>query len=395
MNLNNSEILIGCLSKLEDPRAKYNQKHKFLDIVVITILGTLCGADSWNEIEDWGIANEEWLKEFLDLDNGIPSHDTFNRVFQMIDSKKFHKIFIEWIKTILDEAKLSLKGSIAIDGKTVRRSKDNSKKKKPIHVVSAWATEYSLVLGQEKVEEKSNEITAIPELLKQLNIQGCTVTIDAMGTQKSIAKQIIQQGGEYILQVKENQKALYEDISLYFETDIFNKDKKALTKNGEYYKETSGEHGRIETREYYINTEIDWLKDRVKNWENLNGIGACKTTVEEDGEKRISLHYSIFSNTKMNAKEYGMTKRRHWEIENSLHWCLDIAFNEDCSRARKANAAENLNIIRHMCLNMLKQEKSCKMGLKGKRKKCGWDATYRLKVLEILLEGTDNTNVCC
>ena len=154
MNSNNSKILIGCLSKLEDPRAKYNQKHKFLDIVAITILGTLCGADSWNEIEDWGLANEEWLSKFLDLDNGIPSHDTFNRVFQMLDSKKFHEIFVEWIQSVLEKAKLSLRGTTAIGGKAVRGSKDNGKSKKPIHVVSAWATEFSLILGQEKVNEK-------------------------------------------------------------------------------------------------------------------------------------------------------------------------------------------------------------------------------------------------
>ena len=392
MNLKNDETLIGYIGKLDDPRAPYNQKHKFIDIVTITVLGTLCGADSWNEIAEWGEANKEWLGKFLDLDNGIPSHDTINRVFQMIDADKFHEIFIEWVRSVLKKADLTLKGVIAIDGKTIRRSKEDTKSKKAIHIVSAWATEFSMVLGQEKVEEKSNEIKAIPELLRQLDINGCIVTIDAIGTQKSITKQIVTQGGEYVLQVKENQKNLYKDISLYFETEVFGKTHDEYIRNGNYAKEINGEHGRIEKREYYIVKEIEWLKQANKGFEKLNGVGACKSTVEENGEKRTNISYAIFSDENMTAKKFGKCKRWHWGIENSLHWCLDIAFNEDYSRARKDNAAENLNIIRHICLNMLKQEKSCKMGQKGKRKKCGWDLNYRLKVLDMLIDDATNKN---
>ena len=380
MNSENNTTLLGCMSKLPDPREPYNQKHKFLDIVTITVLATLCGADTWNEVSDWGIANEDWLSTFLELENGIPSHDTFNRVFQMIDSKKFHELFIEWTESIVEK----VEGVVAIDGKTVRRSRDAQKDQKPIHVVSAWATELSLVLGQEKVDEKSNEITAIPKLLKQLDISGCIVTIDAMGTQKAIADKIIRSDADYILQVKENQKALCSDIALYFDADIFKKPIKELQEKGKYFKEYCNEHGRIETREYYIETEIDWLKKDFGDWNKLNGIGACRATVEQNGERHESISYAIFSDPTMNAEKYGKCKRSHWGIENSLHWCLDIAFNEDASRTRKDHAAENLNIIRHICLNMLKQEKSCKMGLKSKRKKCGWDLNYRLNVLKML-----------
>jgi len=380
MEQHSNPFILGCLERIPDPRKPYNQRHRFLDIVAITILASLCDADSWDEIEDWGIANEDWLRTFLELPNGIPSHDTFNRVFQRIDPNAFHQAFYEWVQMILSE----LNGVIAIDGKTVRRSREESSQTKPIHVVSAWATENSLVLGQVKVDDKSNEIKAIPMLLKELNLKGCTVTIDAMGTQREIVEKIREQEAEYILQVKENQPTLYGEISEYFEKEIFPKEKKGMLEKGTYYTEISGEHGRIERREYYVETEIGWMQDAKKVWKDLNGIGACRSIVEENGKKSSSVSYSIFSEGSLSAKEYGKRKRRHWGIENSLHWCLDIGFREDESRIRKDYAAENMNIVRHMCLNMLKQEKSSRMGIKRKRKKCGWDKDYLLKVLETL-----------
>ena len=369
---------LECMGRITDPRKPYNQLHVFLDIVVIAVLATLCCADTWNEIESWGKACQEWLSTFLTLENGIPSHDTFNRVFQLIDPEEFHRIFLEWIQAAVAE----IKGVVSIDGKTIRRSRDGKNNKKAIHVVSAWAGELSLVLGQEKVEEKTNEITAIPELLKKLALEGCTITIDAMGTQKKIAKQIIDQKADYILQVKGNQETLESEISEYFEKEMFPKKKTELEGRDLYFKEICKDHGRLETREYYIEKEISWMKDALKEWKGLSGIGACRATIEENGSVTTNTSYAIFSDQEMTAKKYGECKRSHWQIENSLHWCLDIAFNEDQSRMRKGYAAENMNILRHMCLNMLKQETTCKMGIKGKRKKCGWDHGYLIKVLE-------------
>ncbi len=371
---------LDCMGRVTDPRKPYNQRYIFLDIVVIAVLATLCGADTWNEIESWGIAFKDWLSTFLALKNGIPSHDTFNRVFQMIDPEEFHRFFLEWIQEVVSE----VKGVVSIDGKTVRRSRDEKNAKKAIHVVSAWAGELSLVLGQEKVDEKSNEINAIPELLKKLAIEGCTVTIDAMGTQKKIAGQIIDKQANYILQVKGNQETLEKEIAEYFEKEVFPQKKKGLEDRGLYFKDICNDHGRFETREYYVETDIRWMVDAQKDWKGLNGIGACRSKVEENGCVTTSTTYAIFSDPEMTAEKYGKCKRSHWQIENSLHWCLDIAFNEDQSRMRKGYAAENMNILRHMCLNMLKQENTCKMGIKGKRKKCGWDHEYLMKVLETL-----------
>ena len=254
------EILLGAFSEVPDPRASYNQKHRFIDILTITILATICGADTWDEIEDWGNTNLEWLKSFLVLENGIPSHDTFNRVFQMIDPKKLHEAFQTWVNGIITK----LEGVVAIDGKTIRRSREEISQTKPAHIVSAWANSLSMVLGQVKVDEKSNEITAIPELLKTLSIKGCIVTIDAMGTQKAIASQIVESGAEYILSLKENQGTLYQEVSEYFEKELFPQNKGELEKAGKYYKTLCQDHGRIETREYYLENEIDWMKDAKK-----------------------------------------------------------------------------------------------------------------------------------
>lgn len=374
------ELLLGAFSEVPDPRASYNQKHRFTDILTITILATICGADTWDEIEDWGNTNLEWLKSFLVLENGIPSHDTFNRVFQMIDPKKLHEAFQTWVNGIITK----LEGVIAIDGKTIRRSKEEISQTKPAHIVSAWANSLSMVLGQVKVDEKSNEITAIPELLKTLSIKGCIVTIDAMGTQKAIASQIVERGAEYILSLKENQGTLYQEVSEYFEKELFPQNKGELEKAGKYYKTLCQDHGRIETREYYLENGIDWMKDAKKEWKTLGAVGACRSRVEENGNVREYTRYMIISDGKMSAKTFGDSQRGHWGIENQLHWCLDIAFNEDSCRMRSKNVAENMNLIRHIALNLLKQEKSVKMGLKSKRKKCGWDKEYLYLVLSKL-----------
>ena len=375
--MENSFSLVGCMEEVPDPRAPYNQKHRFLDIIVIAVTAILCGMDTWNEIEDWAKSKREWLGSFLELPGGIPSHDTINRVFQMIDPEKFHDAFFRWTEAVAGK----IEGVVAIDGKTVRRSRDDAKGNRPAHVVSAWACEASLVLGQLKVDEKTNEIRAIPELLDILCLKGCVVTIDAMGTQKEIAEKIMDKEADYILQVKGNQGHLLEDIALYFEKDVFPCKKKDLAKEGRYYKDVCFEHGRQETREYYVENETGWLKADHPDWKGLSGIGACVSTVTEKGVTTQSISYSIYSRSGMGAEEYGKCKRAHWGVENSLHWVLDIGFREDESRMRAGNAAENVNVLRHIGTNLLKQEKSCKMGIASKRKKCGYDSDYLYKVL--------------
>lgn len=375
--IGNELSLIGCMKEVPDPRAPYNQRHKFLDIIIIAITAILCGMDTWNEIEDWAHSKKEWLETFLELPSGIPSHDTINRVFQMIDPEQFHEAFFRWTNAVAGK----IEGVVAIDGKTIRRSKEDSKGNRPSHVVSAWACEASLVLGQLRVDEKTNEIKAIPELLDLLCLKGCVVTIDAMGTQKEIAEKIIEKEANYILQVKGNQETLQEDISLYFNAEIFPQSKTELEKEGRYWKEMSFDHGRIEPREYYVENEIEWLKKNHCGWKGLSGIGACIATVTEKGETTTAVSYSIYSQEGMKAEEYGKSKRAHWGIENSLHWVLDIGFREDESRMRAGNAAENVNVLRHIGTNLLKQEKSCRMGIASKRKKCGYDQKYLYKVL--------------
>lgn len=384
-NITKDTSLIGCMREIPDPRAPYNQRHKFLDIIIIAVTAVLAGMDTWNEIADWAVSKKEWLETFLELPCGIPSHDTINRVFQMIEPEKFHDAFYRWASAVAGK----VKGVVAIDGKTVRRSKEDAGGIKPIHTVSAWAVESSLVLGQLCVDEKTNEIKTIPELLDILCLKGCIVTIDAMGTQKDIAKKIIQKKADYILQVKGNQQTLMNDISEYFEKDVFTVKKDTLEKADRYYKDICGDHGRIEKREYYIENNINWLRERHPDWEGLAGIGACVSTVTEKGKTVTSVNYTIYSRQGLTAAEYGGSVRAHWGIENSLHWVLDIAFREDESRIRAGNAAENMNMARHIGVNLLKQEKSCKMGIASKRKKCGYDMDYLYKVLAGLNTGIE------
>lgn len=384
-NENKNTALIDCMREIPDPRAPYNQRHKFLDIIIIAVTAVLAGMDTWNEIADWAVSKKEWLETFLELPCGIPSHDTINRVFQMIEPEKFHNAFFRWAGAVSGR----VRGVVAIDGKTARRSREDAGNIKPIHAVSAWAAESSLVLGQLCVDEKTNEIKTIPELLDVLCLEGCIVTIDAMGTQKEIAKKIIQKKADYILQVKGNQQTLMDDIREYYEKDVFTAKKNVLEKSEQYHKDICGDHGRIEKREYYVENNISWLMERHPGWEGLAGIGACISTVTEKGKTVTSVNYTIYSKQGMTAAEYGESVRAHWRIENSLHWVLDIAFREDESRIRAGNAAENMNIARHIGVNLLKQEKSCKMGIASKRKKCGYDMDYLYKVLAGLNTGIE------
>jgi predicted transposase YbfD/YdcC len=322
----------------------------------------------------FGKTKETWLKKFMKLEYGIPDASTIRNTIRQIDTKKLHEIFAEWMKGIAE----TMLGVVAIDGKEARRTKD--KDTKPLHVVSAFSHEYGLVLGQLSCEEKSNEITAIPKLLEMLEINGCIVTIDAMGTQTDITDTIIGKGAEYCLSLKGNQKDLYEDVKLYVESELLPASRKELRKTNQYYTKTEKSHGRIEKREYFISNDVSWIEYADK-WKKLSGFGVCVSTVEHDGKITVSHNYSIYSVENMTAEQFAKCKRAHWSIENSLHWVLDMVFREDESRARKDNSAENLNVFRQMAVNILKSEKSFKGGISDKQFNCLLDERYLEKVM--------------
>lgn len=365
---------LNYFKNIEDPRAN-NKRHQLSDIIAIAVLSVLCGAETWEEMEEYGQAKEEWLQEFLELNHGIPSNDTYRRLFMMIDPDQFRDCFLQWIESL---SKTIGSDIIAVDGKTLRRSFNGDNKNSAIHMVSAWSSNHQMVLGQMKTEEKSNEITAIPKLLKLLDISGSIVTIDAMGTQKSIAGQIIDQEGDYVLSLKGNQETIHEEVKLYFADEK----RGDFTESPVDYHETfdGGEHGRFETRKYWITSNISWMEDRDL-WKGLNTIGMVESEREENGKTTKEVRYFL-SSIPEDAKLFASAVRSHWGIENALHWCLDMGFREDECRIRSKNAPENLAIIRHLCLNLLKNEKTCKAGIKIKRNKAGWDNHYLLKVLE-------------
>jgi predicted transposase YbfD/YdcC len=363
-------------SKVRDPRIDRTKRHRLMDILIIAICGVICGADSWVDIELFGKTKLEWLKGFLKLPNGIPSHDTFGRVFAALDPQEFESSLMEWVQAIHE---LTQGQVIAIDGKQLRGSRDAGAGKHAIYMVSAWATENQLVLGQRKVDDKSNEITAIPQLLKLLEVKGCIVTVDAIGTQTKIAKTILSQGGDYILAVKENQGHLYEDIhDLFEDNQLFNYENVPHS----YAKMVNKDHGRIETRQCWTISDPQYLAN-IRDLQRWEGV---KTLVMILSERRIGEEVEVqdryfISSLESQAEKILQAKRSYWGIENRLHWVLDIAFNEDHSRVRKDNAPHNFAVLRHMALNLLKQEKTAKGGIKAKRLQCGWNVDYLLKVL--------------
>ena len=363
-------------SGLEDPRIDRTKLHKLLDIIVIAICAVVCGADSWVDVEMFGHAKHEWLKTFLELPNGIPSHDTFGRVFGLLDPDQFQRCFLSWIKAVshITEGQV-----IAIDGKTLRGSYDKGLGKGAIVMVSAWATANRLVLGQVKVDDKSNEITAIPELLRVLDIAGCIITIDALGCQKEIAADIVKRDANYILALKENHGRLYEDVKLLFD-DL---EASGFTAYSFDHQQTvDKDHGRIEIRDCWTIADPEVLRHLrgAGDWEKLGTVVKVRAERHIGSEKEVKDRYYLSSLTG-NAAMLLDAKRTHWQIENSLHWVLDIAFREDECRVRKDHGDQNFAILRHIALNLLKQEKTVKVGVKGRRLKAGWDQDYLLKVL--------------
>lgn len=378
MSVPNGRDLQGCFAEIEDPRIDRTKRHELQDIIFIVICAVICGADNWVEIEGFGQAQEQWLKRFLALPNGIPSHDTFGRVFASLDGEQFQGCFERWIKSV---SGITAGQIIAIDGKTLRRSHDQAQGKSAIGMVSAWATANHLVLGQVKVHDKSNEITAIPELLRVLEIAGCIVSIDAMGCQVDIAQAILQRGGDYVLAVKKNQGRLFDDLQALFEIEQAETQPFHWVEH-DYTQTVDKGHGRIETRQCWVVTDRDYLayiKD-YKDWPGLRSLIRVRGT-RRIGEESTQEDRYYISSLEGDAVCCLQAVRSHWDIENGLHWVLDMAFREDESRVRSGNAAQNLAVVRHIAVSLLKQERTAKVGLHAKRLKAGWDETYRLKVL--------------
>ena len=379
--------IMDYFSELEDPRIERCKRHQLMDIITIAICASICGADSWVHIELFGKSKEEWFRSFLELPNGIPSHDTFGCVFSQLDPERFRECFMEWTQGI---AELLPGEVVAIDGKTVRRSYDGERGKAAIHLVSAWASGNTLTLGQVKTEEKSNEITAIPRLLELLDLKGCIVTIDAidaMGCQKEIAQGILERGADYVLAVKQNQRRLYEDLK-----DLFEEAEKTGFEGvpHDYATTLNKGHGRLEKRECWSISDpecLDYLSTG-KEWPGLRSV--VKVVGRREAETGItvqpryfisSLDSSLSNGLNASAEQMLATVRAHWSIENSLHWSLDVTFDEDQCRVRKDHGPQNLATLRQVTHNLLKRETTLKVSIQGKRLQAGWREDYLIKVL--------------
>ncbi len=367
---------------IPDPRRGNNKKHNLLEVLILSVLAVLCGAESWYDMETFGQQKKEFLQKFLSLEHGIPSHDTFNRIFTLINAGLFEQAFRAWaaeLSLVLDAQNKGIKENkedqadekelIAIDGKSICNSACKHQGLGPLHLVSAWSGRNQLVLGQQKVADKSNEITAIPQLLSLLNIKGSVITIDAMGTQKKIAEQIISNQGDYILSLKENQAALYEQVCNQFHS----------FKEDSYSRHLDKGHGRSEIRTCKVISQLNWI-DEKEHWSNLKSIVKISSERMMNGKSSLQHRYYI-SSLSADAAYFNQAIRGHWGIENQLHWQLDVGFREDYNTTRNRQAAQNLAVVRKMAINILKADKSTKTSLKAKRKMAGWNENYLIKII--------------
>jgi predicted transposase YbfD/YdcC len=367
-----SLALLDHFAALSDPRVERGREYPLLSIVGVALCAILGGADDWVAVERFGKAKMDWLSRFLDLSNGIPSHDTFGRVFARLDPAEFEACFRDWVAAVSSH----LPGLVPIDGKTLRGSRDKAGGFKAVHMVSAWAAEARLTLGMVAVDDKSNEITAIPKLLQMLDLEGALVSIDAMGCQKDIAEKVREQKGDYLLAVKENQERLYQDIEAMF-LDF-------VDQEGEGYAHTFAEtsecgHGRVEWRGVYVFEQLDGIRDR-ELWRDLSRVIVVLRERQVGGVITQEAHYHI-SSRKADANVFLSAVRGHWGIENRCHWVLDVCFAEDACRSRKGHSAENLAYLRRMALSMLKTADGPKCGTRNRRLTAGWDTTYLEEIL--------------
>ena len=368
--------LLEHYSTVIDPRVERTKKHLLTDLLTIAICGFICGVDNWVELEDFGKAKSEWLRTFLRLPHGIPSHDTFGRFFAALDPEEFSRCFIRWVKAI---SELTEGEVVAIDGKTLRRSFDNASGKGAIHMVSAWASKNSLVLGQVKTEDKSNEITAIPKLLELLHLRGCIVTIDAMGCQREIVERIAEKGADYVISLKGNQGALQQEVEALF---VEAREESFETVPHAYTETVEKEHGRFETRRYWTTGKLDAIKEK-KKWPSLTSVGMVESERTVNGVTSLEVRHFISSLPGNDAEKFADAVRSHWSVENNLHWVLDVAFDEDQSRVRKDNAPENMAMLRHVALNLIKADKLVKRGVQTRRKVAGWDNSFLAHLLGV------------
>jgi len=366
-------------SKLPDRRIQRKCRHEFMDVILIVLCGTIVGADDFVSIAEFAQAKEEWLKERLGLKlpEGIPSHDTLNRIFATIRPKEFHDCFLGWVADVTDTLKLK---HIPIDGKTMRGSKKKTAQGacKAVHIVSAWASEQGITLAQVKTDEKSNEITAIPELLHLLDISGALVSIDAMGCQKEIAQQIVDKKGDYLLAVKDNQHRLFEDLQCLAD-QAMEKDYAGLS----MFMTNEKGHGRVEMRSCFVIEELESIRD-LALWPKLKSVVCVVSQREVKGKTSDEIRFYI-SSRQASAKDFLNAVRTHWSIENPCHWVLDVAFREDDHRLREGHAPENMSLVRKIALAMLKKAKA-KIGIKNRRLKAGWDDSFLEHVLRDFLD---------
>ena len=363
--------LIEHFQNLPDPRVNRTKDHDLIDVLIIALCTLLCAGESFNDMEQFGKAKQVWFKTFLGLRHGIPSHDTFNRVFAALDPEKFLECFLAWTQSVREAVEQEV---VALDGKALRRAVSGSGGIK--YIVSAWAEGNGLVLGQRKVDDKSNEITAVPQLLRVLELSGCIVTLDALGCQKNIAKEIIQADAAYVLALKGNQETVHEEVKAFLDAAVTAKEQPLAS-----WKTVEKDHGRLETRRYYQSAALDWFADRHK-WEGLQSVGMVEAIRECGGQRTVERRYYL-SSLPLGVETFARAVRGHWAIENKLHWTMDVCFDEDQSRARTGYAAENLATLRRLALNLLKLEKTKKRGIRGKMLNASWDHAYLIRLLGV------------
>jgi predicted transposase YbfD/YdcC len=376
--------LVEHFATITDHRVNRTKDHPLINILVIGICTLLCGGETFNDMEDFGHAKREWFETFLDLSHGIPSHDTFNRVFSALDPQEFQQVFMSWTQSLRQAVPDEI---VAMDGKALRRALKKDQKCQVI--VSAWAEDNALVLGQLKVDDKSNEITAVPQLLRALELSGCIVTLDAMGCQKDIAREIKESDAEYVLALKGNHETVHREVQEFLDTAIAESKSwkppgaipNPIAEKLASQKTVEKDHGRIETREYYQSANLDWFADLAK-WEGLQTVGMVEAKREVNGKITTERRYYL-SSLPLDVARFARAVRGHWGIENKLHWVLDVQFGEDQSRARTGYAAENLATLRRFALNLLKSEKTKKRGIRGKQLNASWDHAYLLRLIGI------------